>query len=65
MRLKTLTILSLSAMFLAGPALAQMTQQNRPNQGHDANPPKSSSGTAGAQEGSGSGQSGANQGTGR
>jgi hypothetical protein len=40
MRLPSLAILCLSVVFAASPAFAQMTQQNRPNQGQDANPPR-------------------------
>ncbi len=43
MRLQSLAILCVSALFVASPAFAQMTQQNKQNQGHAANPPMSSS----------------------
>jgi hypothetical protein len=43
MRLRTFAILFVSALFAASPAFAQMTQQNRSNQGNAAHPPTASS----------------------
>ncbi len=40
MRPSGLAVLCLSVLFAASPAFAQMTQQNRQNQGQDANPPR-------------------------
>jgi hypothetical protein len=39
MRPRSLALLCAPALFLALPAFAQMTQQNKSNQGHAANPP--------------------------
>jgi hypothetical protein len=42
MRLRAVAILPISVMFATLPAYAQMTQQNRPNQGNAAHPPLTS-----------------------
>ncbi len=42
MRQRALAILPISVMFATLPAFAQMTQQNRQNQGNSANPPLTS-----------------------
>jgi hypothetical protein len=52
MRLEALAILSISVMFATSPAFAQMTQQNRQNQGNAAYPPLTShSPTSAAKQG--------------
>ena len=57
MRIRSMTVLcAFAAVFAASPAFAQMTQQNRPNQGNAAHPPKPTSAKQG--NATGMGQSG-------